>query len=101
MTADSWLVDTRISYDTVAISYADQLRDALVAQPYLRAALALFAGIVHPLAAGQWRTRVADQDTSPPTCVSWASMPSASTFHPRWWKSPGSTTPSCGSRLAR
>jgi SAM-dependent methyltransferase len=47
MTADRWLADTRISYDTVAASYADQLRDALAGEPYLRAALALFAEMVH------------------------------------------------------
>jgi SAM-dependent methyltransferase len=43
MNADGWLADTRTSYDTVAVSYADQLRDALAGQPYLQAALALFA----------------------------------------------------------
>jgi SAM-dependent methyltransferase len=46
MNADGWLADTRTSYDTVAASYADQLRDALAPQPYLRAALALFAETV-------------------------------------------------------
>lgn len=43
MDADDWLADTRISYDTVAESYAGQLRDVLAGEPYLRAALALFA----------------------------------------------------------
>ena len=43
---DEWLTDTRASYDTVAASYADQMRDALGAMPYLRAALALFAELV-------------------------------------------------------
>jgi SAM-dependent methyltransferase len=38
-----WLADTRTSYDTVASSYADFVRDAVTTQPYLRAALALFA----------------------------------------------------------
>jgi SAM-dependent methyltransferase len=38
-----WLADTRTSYDTVASSYADIVRDAVTTQPYLRAALALFA----------------------------------------------------------
>jgi hypothetical protein len=37
MNADGWLADTRTSYDTVAVSYADQLRDALAGEPYLRA----------------------------------------------------------------
>jgi hypothetical protein len=50
--ADGWLADTRISYDTVAVSYADQLRDALARYPYLRGALALFADLVH--AAGDF-----------------------------------------------
>ncbi|UOZ06267.1 class I SAM-dependent methyltransferase [Amycolatopsis sp. WQ 127309] len=38
-----WLADTRTSYDTVASSYAGIVRDAVTTQPYLRAALALFA----------------------------------------------------------
>ena len=41
-----WLADTRTSYDTVAASYADQLRHALDDLPYLRAALTLFASLV-------------------------------------------------------
>jgi SAM-dependent methyltransferase len=44
--ADGWLVDTRTSYDTVAASYADLLRDALAGYPHLRAALASFADLV-------------------------------------------------------
>src|SRR6266511_3740799 len=52
MTADRWLADTRISYDTVAASYADQLRDALAGEPYLRASLALFAEMVHAAGGG-------------------------------------------------
>lgn len=46
MNADGWLEDTRISYDTVAVSYAGQVRDALDRAPYLRSALALFADMV-------------------------------------------------------
>jgi SAM-dependent methyltransferase len=46
MNADGWLEDTRTSYDTVAVSYGDQLRDALAGEPYLRAALTLFADLV-------------------------------------------------------
>jgi len=46
MNADGWLADTRTSYDTVAVSYADLIRDALDAKPYLRAILALFADLV-------------------------------------------------------
>jgi SAM-dependent methyltransferase len=47
MDSDGWLADTRASYDTVAASYADLLRDALCGYPHLRAALALFAETVH------------------------------------------------------
>jgi SAM-dependent methyltransferase len=46
MNADGWLEDTRTSYDTVAVSYADQVRDRLDGAPYLRSALALFADMV-------------------------------------------------------
>ncbi|MFI7316826.1 class I SAM-dependent DNA methyltransferase [Streptomyces venezuelae] len=46
MNVDRWLADTRTSYDTVAVSYADRLREALAGAPYLRAALALFADSV-------------------------------------------------------
>ena len=52
MNADGWLADTRTSYDTVAVSYADQLRDALAGEPYPRAALALFADMVHAVGGG-------------------------------------------------
>ena len=45
-TEDDWLSDTRASYDTVADSYAGQLREALDGAPYVRAALALFAELV-------------------------------------------------------
>lgn len=38
-----WLADTRDSYDTVAVSYADQTHDLLDGLPHLRAALRLFA----------------------------------------------------------
>ncbi len=50
MSARGWLADTRMSYDTVAISYADLLRDALDTAPYMRGILALFADLV--LASG-------------------------------------------------
>ena len=40
---EDWLADTRVSYDTVAASYADQMREALDEAPYVRAALALLA----------------------------------------------------------
>ncbi|WP_411130298.1 class I SAM-dependent DNA methyltransferase [Streptomyces sp. x-19] len=43
MWTDDWLSDTRTSYDTVAVGYADYVRDSLARLQYLRAALALFA----------------------------------------------------------
>jgi SAM-dependent methyltransferase len=52
MNADGWLADARASYDTVAVSYADQVRDALAGHPYLRAALALFTDMVHAAGGG-------------------------------------------------
>jgi SAM-dependent methyltransferase len=52
MGAEGWLADTRISYDTVAAGYADQLRGVLAGQPYLRAALALFADLVRAAGGG-------------------------------------------------
>jgi ubiquinone/menaquinone biosynthesis C-methylase UbiE len=42
-----WLADTRASYDTVAASYADQVRGLLASSPYERAMLLLFAELVH------------------------------------------------------
>ena len=53
VTASRWLADTRTSYDTVAVSYADQLRDAIAGDPYLRAALAVFADRVRAAGGGQ------------------------------------------------
>jgi SAM-dependent methyltransferase len=52
MTARGWLADTRTSYDTVAESYADLLRDALAGAPYERAVLALFAELVDAAGGG-------------------------------------------------
>ncbi|MYS22168.1 Methyltransferase domain-containing protein [Streptomyces sp. DvalAA-14] len=52
MTTDEWLTDTRTSYDTVAVSYAAQVRDALARGPYVRAALALFADSVRAAGGG-------------------------------------------------
>ncbi|MEU9099138.1 class I SAM-dependent methyltransferase [Streptomyces sp. NPDC048361] len=52
MSADAWLADTRTSYDTVAASYADHLRDAIADEPYLRAVLALFAELVRDAGGG-------------------------------------------------
>jgi hypothetical protein len=36
MSTDTWLVDTRTSYDTIGDSYAGQVRDALAGLPFLR-----------------------------------------------------------------
>jgi SAM-dependent methyltransferase len=49
---EGWLADTRTSYDTVADSYADHVREALDGQPYLHAALALFTELVRDLGGG-------------------------------------------------
>ena len=47
MNSDGWLADTRRSYDTVAAGYADQVRHLLDETPDERAAMALFADLVH------------------------------------------------------
>jgi SAM-dependent methyltransferase len=49
---EGWLADTRTSYDTVAASYAEQVRNLLAEAPYERAALALFADLVKTAGAG-------------------------------------------------
>ena len=51
MSAEDWLTATRTSYDTVATSYADLVRDLLDETPYERAILTLFADLVR--AAGE------------------------------------------------
>ncbi|MGK4585414.1 class I SAM-dependent DNA methyltransferase [Kitasatospora sp. HPMI-4] len=56
MNTEGWVADTRTSYDTVALSYADQVRDLLDQTPYERAALTLFADFVETTGGG----RVAD-----------------------------------------
>ncbi|MER5267689.1 class I SAM-dependent methyltransferase [Actinosynnema sp. NPDC002837] len=43
MSADDWLTDTRVSYDTVAESYLDIAGEALAKTPLLRGVLAMFA----------------------------------------------------------
>jgi len=83
MDADDRLADTRASYDAVAGSYAEQVRDALAAAPFLLAAPGLFAGLVHAAGADRWRTLAADRGTLPRTCTSWVSTPSGSTCLPR------------------
>ncbi|WBB65368.1 class I SAM-dependent methyltransferase [Micromonospora sp. WMMD812] len=52
MTDQGWLADTRVSYDTVAASYAAQVREALANEPYLRGSLALFADLIHAAGGG-------------------------------------------------
>ncbi|HEX5594919.1 MAG TPA: class I SAM-dependent methyltransferase [Micromonosporaceae bacterium] len=52
MNAEGWLADTRVSYDTVAESYADLVRNLLAEAPYERAALALFTNLVHAVGDG-------------------------------------------------
>lgn len=52
MTTNDWLADTRTSYDTVAVNYAVQVRDAIAGHQYLRAALALFADSVRAAGGG-------------------------------------------------
>ncbi|MFI2713576.1 class I SAM-dependent methyltransferase [Micromonospora sp. NPDC018662] len=47
-----WLADTRTSYDTVAVSYADLLRDALAEEPFQRGVLALFTELVRARGSG-------------------------------------------------
>jgi SAM-dependent methyltransferase len=49
---DSWLSDTRSSYDTDASGYAEQVRGLLGERPYLRGSLALFADLVRGAGGG-------------------------------------------------
>ncbi|NUT31456.1 MAG: class I SAM-dependent methyltransferase [Hamadaea sp.] len=46
LVTETWLADTRTSYDTVASAYADVVRDFFTALPQMRAALTLFADLV-------------------------------------------------------
>lgn len=59
--SDTWLSDTRTSYDTDAFGYADKVRGLLAESPYLRASLALFAELVRDAGGG----RVADVGCGP------------------------------------
>ncbi|MCP2324454.1 SAM-dependent methyltransferase [Hamadaea flava] len=52
MATDGWLADTRVSYDTVAAAYADQVRDSLAGKPFLNSALTLFADLVRAAGDG-------------------------------------------------
>jgi SAM-dependent methyltransferase len=49
---DSWLSETRTSYDTDAPGYAEVVRGLLDESPYLRASLALFAELVRDIGGG-------------------------------------------------
>jgi ubiquinone/menaquinone biosynthesis C-methylase UbiE len=61
MRVPGWLDDTRTSYDTVAVTYADMLRDALAREPFQRGVLALFA----ELARAQGDGPIADVGCGP------------------------------------
>ena len=50
--ADSWLSETRTSYDTDATGYSDKVRGLLEGSPYLRASLTLFAELVDGAGGG-------------------------------------------------
>ncbi|MFE7788602.1 class I SAM-dependent DNA methyltransferase [Streptomyces sp. NPDC057460] len=52
MNTEGWLADTRTSYDTVATSYAEQVRNVLDETPEERAVLALFANLVRTSGGG-------------------------------------------------
>lgn len=52
LNTDGWLEDTRTSYDTVAASYADQVRNLLDETPEERAVLGLFADLVSSRGGG-------------------------------------------------
>lgn len=52
MSDAGWLEDTRTSYDTVAASYADQVRGAVGAHLYLRSAAAMLAESVRAAGDG-------------------------------------------------
>ena len=67
MDTGDWLADTRASYDTVAGSYADLTRAGLDGEPYLQAALALFAGLVRQAEGGPVADVGCGRGTSRPT----------------------------------
>lgn len=61
MGTEEWVADTRASYDTVAVDYADFVRGAIEREPYVRVALELFAGSVRGAGGGP----VADMGCGP------------------------------------
>jgi hypothetical protein len=83
MRVPGWLDDTRTSYDTVAVSYADLLRDALAGEPFQRGLLALFAELVRAQGNGPVADIGLVRAGSPPTCRASAWTCSASTCRPR------------------
>lgn len=60
---ESWLSDTRESYDADARGYAAKVRGLLDGKPYLRASLALFADLVRDAGAARWPTSAVDRAT--------------------------------------
>jgi SAM-dependent methyltransferase len=76
MNAEDWLADTRTSYDTVAASYADQVRNLLDETPYERAVLALFADLVRATGGGP----VADVGCGPGRITAYLSELGVDTF---------------------
>jgi SAM-dependent methyltransferase len=72
----TWLEDTRTSYDTVAVSYAEMLRDSLDGLPYLRGALGTFASIVEDGGGGP----VADVGCGPGHVTAYLSSLGADAF---------------------
>ncbi|MFD9537385.1 class I SAM-dependent methyltransferase [Streptomyces sp. NPDC060010] len=52
MNSEDWLAETQASYDTVAATYADQVRNLLDETPYERAVLDLFTGLVNTAGGG-------------------------------------------------
>lgn len=83
MNTEGWLTDTRTSYDTVATSYAEQVRNLLDETPEERAVLALFADLVRTSGGGPLRTWDAGRGGSRLTCVNCAWTRSGSTCRPR------------------
>lgn len=49
---EPWLADTRASYDTDAVGYAEKVEGLLAGQPFLRSGLAVFAEAVHRAGGG-------------------------------------------------
>lgn len=76
MDTESWLADTRTSYDTVASSYADQVRYLLDQTPYERAILTLFADLVQATGGGP----IADVGCGPGRITAYLREQGADTF---------------------